>query len=147
MKNTRDYIVLLNCSSYGRVNSSTCHFQMFEYILTAARRIFRILTSTVERIARNYAETVPFHKISTPGNRWNYGVYFSQCVLSLSLSIEQCRNSSHCVKSLRIQSFSDPYFPRHVVSLRTQSECRKIRTRKTSNTDTFYEVSVRQIIS
>ena len=43
--------------------------------------------------------------------------------------------------------FSDPYFPafvlnseRYRVSFRIQSEFRKIRTRKTPNTDTFHIV-------
>ena len=50
----------------------------------------------------------------------------------------------HCMKSVGIRSFSGPYFPafglntgRYGVFLRTQSECRKIGTRKTLNTDTF----------
>ena len=60
----------------------------------------------------------------------------------------QC-TSNHCVKNVRIQSFSGPYFPafeliseRYSVPLCIQSECRKIRTRKTPNTDAFYTVSV-----
>ena len=55
---------------------------------------------------------------------------------------------SHCVKSVRIRSFSGPYFPtfglnteRYSESLRFQSECGKIRTRKTPNTATFYAVT------
>ena len=53
----------------------------------------------------------------------------------------------HCVKSSRIRNFSGPYFPafvlhteRYGVSLRIQSECGKIRTRKTLNIDTFRAV-------
>ena len=53
----------------------------------------------------------------------------------------------HCVKSVRIRSYSGPHFPafglnteRYSVSLRIQSECRKTRTRITPNTDTFYAV-------
>ena len=53
----------------------------------------------------------------------------------------------HCVKSVRIRSFSGPYFPAfglnteiYGVNLPIQSECGKIRTRKTPNTDTFYVV-------
>ena len=53
----------------------------------------------------------------------------------------------HCVKSVRIRSYSDPYFPafglnteRYFVSLRIQSECGKIWTRITPNTDTFHAV-------
>ena len=52
----------------------------------------------------------------------------------------------HCVKSIHLYSnFSGPYFPafglnseRYSVSLGTQSECLKIQTRKTPNTDTFH---------
>ena len=57
----------------------------------------------------------------------------------------------HCVKSVRIRSYSDPYFPvfglnteRYSVSLRIQSEWEKTRTRITPNTDTFYAVIVIQ---
>ena len=53
----------------------------------------------------------------------------------------------HCVESVRIWSFSGLYFPavwlnaqRYFVSLRTQSEYGKMRTRKTPNTDTFYVI-------
>ena len=48
-----------------------------------------------------------------------------------------------CVKSVCIRSFCGPYFPalglnteRYRVSLRIQSKCGKIRTRKALNTDT-----------
>ena len=51
------------------------------------------------------------------------------------------------VKIVRIKSFSGPYFPafglnteRYSVSLRIQSECGKIRTRKTLNRETFHAV-------
>ena len=50
-------------------------------------------------------------------------------------------------KSVHIRSYSGLYFPafgpnkeRYGVSLRIQSECRKIRTRITPNTDTFHAV-------
>ena len=41
---------------------------------------------------------------------------------------------SHCVKKVRIQSFSGPYFPGPHLDW--------IRIRKTSNTDTFHAVSI-----
>ena len=54
----------------------------------------------------------------------------------------------HCVKSVRIWSYAGPYFPtfrlnteRYGVSLRTQSDCGKIRTRITPNIDTFYALN------
>ena len=53
----------------------------------------------------------------------------------------------HCVKSVRIWSYSGPRFSafglnteRYKVSLNIQSKWRKMRTRITSNTDTFYTV-------
>ena len=53
----------------------------------------------------------------------------------------------HCVKSIRIRSYSGPCFPAfelnieiYFVSLRIHSECEKIRTRITLNTDTFHTV-------
>ena len=55
---------------------------------------------------------------------------------------------SHSPKGVRIRSYSGPYFSafglnreRYFVSLRIQSECGKILTRITLNTDTFYAVS------
>ena len=55
---------------------------------------------------------------------------------------------NHGVKGVRIQSYSGPHFPlfglnkeRYGVSLRIQSECGKMRTRITPNTDTFYAVN------
>ena len=52
------------------------------------------------------------------------------------------------MKSVRIRSFSGPYFltfglntERYGVSLHMQSECGKIQTRKTPNTNTFHAVN------
>ena len=60
---------------------------------------------------------------------------------------QQYTHRYHCVKSVRNSSYSGPHFPafglnmdRYSVSLRIQSECGKIRTRITPNTDTFYTV-------
>ena len=59
------------------------------------------------------------------------------------------KSNMHCVKSVRIQSYSGTHFPAfemnmesYPVSLRMQSECRKMRTRITPNTDTFYAVMI-----
>ena len=68
---------------------------------------------------------------------------FENQVISIML-----RNKKlHCVKSVRIRSYSGPYFnvfglnrERYRVYLPIQSECGKIRTRVTPNTDTFYLV-------
>ena len=51
-----------------------------------------------------------------------------------------------CVKSVRIQNYSGPHFPAFGLNTesdtRIQSECGKMRTRITPNTDTFYEVNI-----
>ena len=55
--------------------------------------------------------------------------------------IETTTHNLHCVKSVRIRSYSDPQFP--IFGLNTEryfSECGKIRTRITPNMDTFYAV-------
>ena len=54
----------------------------------------------------------------------------------------------HCIKSVRIWSYSGSYFPafrrlntdRYGVSLRIQSKCGKMWTRITPNKDIFYSV-------
>ena len=55
---------------------------------------------------------------------------------------------AYLVEIFRIWSFSGPYFPAfglnteiYGVNLRIHSECGKIQTRKTPNTDTFYAVT------
>ena len=57
------------------------------------------------------------------------------------------KENYNCVKSAHIRSYSSPYFPafglntkRYFLSLRIQSECGKMRTRKTPNTENFYAV-------
>ena len=58
----------------------------------------------------------------------------------------------HCVKSVRDGSHSGPNFSafglnteRYSVSLCIQSECRKIWTRTTPNTNTFYGVKCQSV--
>ena len=58
----------------------------------------------------------------------------------------------HYIKSVRIRNFSDPHFPTfrltkeiYSVNIRIQSQCGKIRTRKTPDTDTFYAVVLRTL--
>ena len=57
------------------------------------------------------------------------------------------------MKSVRIRSFAGLYLhifgldtERYGVSLRIHSECGKIRTRKTPNTDTFHAVYVKVLL-
>ena len=66
--------------------------------------------------------------------------------------IRKNRAKLHCVKSVIIWSYSGLHFPafglnmaRYFVSLRFQSECRKMRTRITPETDTFYAVPAQRL--
>ena len=59
----------------------------------------------------------------------------------------------HCLKSVHTRSYSGPCFPafglnteRYSVSIRIQSECGKIRTRITPNTDTFHAVLASKLL-
>ena len=55
---------------------------------------------------------------------------------------------SHCVKSVRIPSYSGPHFPAFGLNtLRIQSACGEIWTRITPNTDTFHAASLSDIIT
>ena len=62
-------------------------------------------------------------------------------------AIKNCKQLLHCVKCVRIRSYSGRPFPafglnteRYGVSLHIQSKCGKMLTRVTPNTDTFYAV-------
>ena len=62
-------------------------------------------------------------------------------------TLQNISRGGHYVKCIRIRSFSGRYFStfrlnteRYRVSLGIQSKCGKIRTRKTTNTDTFHAV-------
>ena len=74
------------------------------------------------------------------------------CILQNSFYTKE--QNTHCVKIVHIWSFSGPYFPVlglnseiYSVSLRIQSECAKIRTRKTPNTGTFHAMAKQTIVS
>ena len=99
----------------------------------------------------------PSAKVLHQEIRWNYGILHSSrfrradlILLRFSLQILNDRilkTNNCCVKGIRVWSFSGPYFPafglnteKYRISLRIKSQCRKIRTRKTPNTDTFYVV-------
>ena len=71
--------------------------------------------------------------------------YFN-LVISSDLTLASIfQHHYHCVKVVRIRSYSGPYFPafglntkRYGASLCIHTECGKIRTRVTPNTDTFH---------
>ena len=72
--------------------------------------------------------------------------------MSISIYVGNCIGIAiHCVKRDRMRSCSGPFFPNsdqnnfEYVSLRIQSECRKMRIRITPTMDTFYAVIRRGI--
>ena len=51
---------------------------------------------------------------------------------------------THCVKSVRIRSYSGPHIPAFGLNTENiQSKCGKIQTKITPNTGTFYAVAVK----
>ena len=93
---------------------------------------------------RNYRNAIKrLKKISI--NIWFQTKCFNQKLRSHESGKNKRRLiTNHSVKSVRIWSFSGPYFPtvwlnteRYGASFRIQSECGKIRTSKTPKTDTF----------
>ena len=69
----------------------------------------------------------------------------------LPMIYNQFPDHIHCMKKVLIRSFSGLYFPAFELnterSLHIQSECGKIRTRKTPNTHTFHaEIKINQLI-
>ena len=88
-------------------------------------------------------EASPFLNI----NRETYLFWSTFLVISFS------KIDSHCMKSVRIRSYSGPYIPtfglnteRCGLFLRIQSGCGEIRARITPNTGTFYAVSIAGIV-
>ena len=84
---------------------------------------------------------------------WRIQNLYKKLVVSLFYIYLACNlrrvTHCHCVKSVRIQSYSGKHFlwlylntERYFVSLRIQFECRKTRTRITPKTDTFYTVGI-----
>ena len=65
-------------------------------------------------------------------------IQFVSYVLSLR---KKCSYSEFSGPSLPVFELNAEIYP---VTLRIQSKCGKIRTRKTANTDTFYEVFVHE---
>ena len=73
----------------------------------------------------------------------SFSFFLHLLILYYQLSLE-----THCVKSVRLQSYSGPYFPafalnteRYGVYVCIQSECGKVRTKITPDTDTFHAVT------
>ena len=91
------------------------------------------------------------YKLSSDDNILSLLIKKNVLYMSFSTSLQGSKWAitmrPHCIKSVRIRSYSGPHFPtfgldrdRCSVSLRIQSECRKMRTRITPNTDTFHAV-------
>ena len=95
-------------------------------------------------------------RLRTRTNRWvewrlfdtKEFTFFKEDILKFYFEIQFKIQNVHCVKSVRSRNYSGPYFPafrlnteRYSASLRIQSECGKMRTRITPNTETFHAVA------
>ena len=135
-------VTIVFCSCFSFYNLTSC----LEGGLHQGRR------SSDNRSSRSQT----FFKIGVLKNFTNFKSLFSFSFLFsfFSFYLFIFFDKRRCVKSVRIRSYSDPYFHtfglnanRYSVSLRIQSECEKIRTRKTPNTDTFHAVTAKNIYS
>ena len=93
-----------------------------------------------------YAETTK-NRDPNSTQTWNLSNISLSCLATWEATFIPNLLHWHCVKRVRIQSYSGPHFPafglnaeRCGVSLCIQSECRKMRTRITQNTDPFHVV-------
>ena len=68
----------------------------------------------------------------------NFPALFQMTSIEVKQNIDLEWVDWHYIRSVRIRTYSDPYFP--TFGLNILSECGKIRTRITANTDTFYAV-------
>ena len=88
---------------------------------------------------QNFANKIAFNLVMKHIDRTNQGS-FTSSIFFIWLDI-------HCIKIVRIRSYSSPHFPtfglnteRYTVFLRIQSECEKMRIKITPNTDAFHAV-------
>ena len=109
------------------------------YLKTYQRSISDISNAATTTKLYIYCITLKFQ---TPFENRNYELFLHVKYSSIGIL-----NILNCVKSVRIRSFSDSHFPAvglnteiFSLSFRIQSECGKIRNRKTPNTDIFHAV-------
>ena len=96
----------------------------------------------------NYKSLFYPNKVKSNKNPTNFGsfnIFISSVQFKVGFILYSIQCENHCVKSVRMRYFSGPYFP--ALGLNTEkyfrSECGKILTRKTPNTDTFHAVNSR----
>ena len=117
-----------------------------------------LIQSKISIVARYYCVDLVIYikQMQKLGNHGQHILVFRQFTWVYWLTEFPCMSichSTHCVKSVRIWCYSCPHFPtfglnteRYGVSLRIQSECGKMRTRITPNTDTFHAVTCLPVI-
>ena len=108
---------------------SFCHyFYLYFFSLFKFIYLFKDWVSNADPKHRYFGGR-SVHKLAVFGQLWSTKTF----------------TQKHCVKRVRIRSYSGPHFSafelnteRYRVSLRIQSQCWKMPTRITPNTDTFY---------
>ena len=119
---------------------STATNTMFAVVFKRALNIQAIIS----QLSFSQTPTKSFHYRQNNGS-----IFFLKSLIIISGN-DLAHIFPHCVKSIPIRSYSDPHFPAcglnteryDGVSLFIQSECGKMWTRITPNTDTFYSVPV-----
>ena len=73
-------------------------------------------------------------------------IHICMYLVRLPISMLGLVIDKHCVKNIRIRSYSRPYCPAFELNMeRYLSKCGKIRTRITPNTDTSHAVKTRRL--
>ena len=130
-------------------------FTSYEDQISIQQRDRRNAAAVVSKVYVYFPTVFPLSAFVLQSNIWsnqkydldNPNVAYTSIVSTVVANANDQANSPikikehHCVKSVRLWSYSGPYFPsfrlnteRYGVSFRNQSECGKIRTRITPNT-------------
>ena len=117
--------------SYDFLKKLDYYYRIHVYIRTKCKRLKKVLYAVLHTPGKTLTVLNP---------------------LGLLCALNYKQTEITCKKSVRIRSFSGLFFPafglnteRYGVSLCIESECGKIRTRKTPNTDTYHAKTCKKV--
>ena len=108
---------------------------VYLYDLSALLLSMDLSSFDSDRLPPNFEEK--YLKLWPKRRRWHYWSLFGYHWVSFRHWISSLISSHNSTRLWKLCLSAISYMQRYGVSLRSQSECRKIRTRNTPNTDTF----------
>ena len=121
--------------------------KVFEQIFSITRSVERFMINVTFILCEPICRLRTCHSLLDSLHKFSVKNFFSNCEQKPSFpywNLHFLSSDLHSVKSVHIRSFSGLYFPafglntvRYFVSLRIQSECRKIQARKNSKYEQF----------